>query len=149
VFLYDPPDMKPWRLVVAIVVIVAVSVYGVRYALEKRTRQKREVAYSAALTSNSELFRPGMTRKVVEDYFRARNIGFRQMCCVDRKEVSKTVYDDLVKIGQEGAPWFCSEKNIYVAFQFTGAERNGPSGSADPSDKLKAVSIYRWLEGCL
>jgi hypothetical protein len=90
-----------------------------------------------------------MTRKEVEDYLRARHINFRQMCCVDVKTFSKGVYDDLAQIGQEDAPWFCSEKNIYIAFQFTGQARNAAGWGADDSDKLKTVSIYRWLEGCL
>jgi hypothetical protein len=125
-----------------------VVAFGVRQVLEKRAEQKREVAYQSALRSYSEHFRSGMTRKEVEDYLRARNIRFQQMCCVDHK-LSKTVWDDLTKIGQERAPWFCSENNVYIAFQFSGLERKGVGGSADPSDMLMAVSVYHWLEGCL
>jgi hypothetical protein len=70
------------------------------------------------------------------------------MCCVDTNEFSKGVYDELTKIGQEDAPWFCSEKNVYVAFQFRGiAHKQG--FEADSSDTLHAITIYRWLEGCL
>ena len=65
------------------------------------------------------------------------------MCCVDIKK-SVDVWDDLVKIAQEDAPWFCSEKNIYIAFQFTGT-----ASRAEPSDKLISVTVYPWLEGCL
>jgi len=57
-----------------------------------------------------------MTRKQVEDYLSARNLSFRQMCCVSVKEFSRGVYDnaydDLVKIAQEEVPWFCSENNV-------------------------------------
>ena len=89
-----------------------------------------------------------MSRKEVEDYLRARKAGFRLMCCVDIKDSSKGVYDELTKVGQEDPPWFCSEKNIYVALQFTGASHK-EGFEADPSDTLRAITIYRWLEGCL
>jgi len=140
--------MKRWLSLILVLTVVAAVAFGVRHVLEKRSEQKREIAYQSALRSYSERFQPGMTRKEVEDYLRARNIRFQQMCCVDHK-LSKTVLDDLTKIGQESAPWFCSEHNVYVAFQFKGPERNDLGGSADPSDTLKAVSLHHWLEGCL
>ncbi len=90
-----------------------------------------------------------MTRKEVEDYLRTRNAPFRHMCCVDTKQFLKWVYDDLTKIGQEDAPWFCSEKNVYIAFQFAGNSPHNGGPSAEPTDMLTAVTIYPWLEGCL
>jgi hypothetical protein len=91
-----------------------------------------------------------MTRREVEEYLRTRNVRFRQMCCVETSQrFSTNVYDDLAKIGQEDAPWFCSEKNVYVAFQFTGSQGNTTGPAADASDRLRTISIYSWLEGCL
>jgi hypothetical protein len=141
-FVYDPADMTRWRLAAAIALIMALSVVGVRYALEQRSQekneqQKREIIYHSRLLSYSAVLKPGMNRKDVEDYLRTKSITFRQMCCVDFKDTSPRGYDDLAKIGQEAAPWACSEKNVYVAFQF------------DTSDTLKSVTLYRWLEGCL
>jgi hypothetical protein len=91
-----------------------------------------------------------MTRKEVEDLLRAKNKAFQQMCCVDIKK-PMGVWDDLVKIAQEDAPWFCSEKNVYIAFQFAGSRppERAPGWDAEASDKLTAVSLYPWLEGCL
>ena len=149
VFRYDSANMKHWRLLTVVLVAVAMSVIGVRHVLEKPAQQKREVAYQAALRPYSEVLRPGMTRNEVESYLRAENVRFGQMCCVDPTDLSKGVYDDLTKIGQEDAPWFCSEMNIYVAFQFTGPDRHAVGWTADASDTLKSVTIYRRLEGCL
>jgi hypothetical protein len=42
VLVYDPADMKGWRLPAAIAVIVALSVVGIRHALEQRSQQKHE-----------------------------------------------------------------------------------------------------------
>ena len=140
--------MKYWFLLAAIVVIAFVMI-GAHNVREKRSQQKREAAYQTALRSYSEVLKPGMTRKEVEDYLRARNASFRQMCCVNRKDFSKRAYDDLTMIGREDAPWVCSEKNIYIAFQFSGTETRSGAPTAEASDKLTAVTVYPWLEGCL
>ena len=72
------------------------------------------------------------------------------MCCVDTShDYSKIVYDDLTKIGQEDAPWFCSENAVYIAFQFTRPTRTAGEADAEDSDRLRAVTIHHWLEGCL
>jgi hypothetical protein len=138
--------MKYWRLVAAVVVIIflAIAINNVR---QKRSQQKRDLAYEAALRSYSEVFRPGMTPNEVEGLLRARNKVFRQMCCVDLKK-SMDVWDDLVKIAQEDPPWVCSEKNVYIAFQFAGTRPHATPPSAEPSDRLTAVTVYPWLEGC-
>jgi|ERR1022692_469916 hypothetical protein len=139
--------MKYWRLLLAIVLITIVVIV-VNNGREKRSQQKRDLAYQAELRSYSEVFQPGMTRKEVEDLLRTRNKVFRQMCCVDIKK-SMDVWDDLVKIAQEDPPWVCSEKNVYIAFQFAGTEPHATPPSAEPTDKLTAVTVYPWLEGCL
>lgn len=142
------PKLKYWLLILAVVIItsVAIEIHNVR---ENRAQRKRNVVYQMTLRSYSEVLKPGMTRKEVEDYLRARNTPIRQMCCVGRKKLSRSVYDDLAKIGQEDAPWFCSEKNIYVAFEFDGTEPRAPAWAAEASDKLTTVTLYPWLEGCL
>lgn len=71
------------------------------------------------------------------------------MCCVGIKESSDRAYDDLTKIGQEDAPFFCEENNVYVAFEFASLYKPNGTWSADPSDALKAVKIYRMLDRCL
>src|SRR6202158_462286 len=139
--------MRYWPLFAA-VVVVAFALLGIHNVREKRLQQKRDVAYQTALRSYSEVIKPGMTRREVEDLLHARNKVFRQMCCVDIKK-SMDIWDDLIKIAQEDAPWVCSEKNIYIAFQFAGTERHATPPRAEPSDKLTAVTIFPWLEGCL
>jgi uncharacterized membrane-anchored protein YhcB (DUF1043 family) len=137
-----------WRLLAAIAVVI-LAVVGIHNLREKKAQAKRDAAYQMTLRSYSATFKPGMTRKEVEDYFHANRIVFRQMCCVDYKS-SKSVWDDLTKISQEDAPWFCSEKNIYIAFQFAGSRSDrAPGWDAEASDNLTAVSLYPWLEGCL
>ena len=104
--------MKRWGVSVSAFFVIALLVLGVHHALARRAQQERESHYKAALLSYSRDLNPGMKRKEVEDYLHAKNAPFRQMCCVDVKKFSKSVYDDLTKIGAENAPWFCSEKNV-------------------------------------
>jgi hypothetical protein len=139
---------KYWRLFLATAIAI-LALFAVHSLGEARAQRKREAAYEVILRSYAQVLKPGMTRKEVEDYLRARNRLFRQMCCVNQNRFSQNVYDDLTNIGQEDAPWFCSEKNIYVAFQFAGRGSHATAPSAEASDTLTAVTIYPWLEGCL
>jgi hypothetical protein len=138
---------KYWRLFLAAAIAI-LAVFAVHRLGEARAQTKREAAYEVILRSYAQVLKPGMTRKDVEDYLRERNVAFRHMCCVDFKS-SKSVWDDLVKIGQEKPPFVCSEKNVYVAFQFAGEGTHKSGWDSQPSDKLTAVTFYPWLEGCL
>jgi hypothetical protein len=145
--------MRRWYLYVAAALIAALLVgFSVRHFLEVRAQKRREVEYQKALRSYSQSLKTGVTRKQVEDYLSARKIPFQQVCCVKVKEFSRGVYDDayddLVQIGQEDAPWFCRQNNVYIALQFFGSYRNSPP-RADASDKLKDVTIYHRFDGCL
>ena len=124
---------------------LAVLFAAVPKAVGQSAKQKREAAYQAALQSYSVILKPGMTRKSVEDYLHEKAITYQTMCCVDER----SAYADLVKIGKEKHPWYCSEHNVYIAFQFIDDPHEGLRISGRDSDKLKSITIYHWLEGCL
>ena len=107
-------------------------------------QQKREAAYQAKLQSYSDVLKPGMTRKNVEDYLRGKGVEFGKLCCVDKE----SVFSDLVKIGKEKHPWYCEEHNVYIAFQFAAVEPH-KGWEAYGSDTLKSITVYHKLEGCL
>lgn len=141
---------RPWRFTILGLLAITLVAVTVWRTLEKREREKREVTYQRTLLSYSKVLTPGMSRKDVEDYFHSRNIVFQQMCCVDPNTFSKGVYDDLVRIGHEDAPWFCSEHNVYVAFEFAGQRASdGNPQDAQPRDRLTAVTISHRLERCM
>ena len=119
-----------------------------RYAVKSKARKRREAEYQVTLHSYAQILRPGVTRKEVESYLRAKDLKFQQMCCV---ELRKHSLDDLVKIGSEDPPWYCSENNVYIAFQFEDSEKSATKKMwvADDQDKLRAVTEFRWLETCL
>jgi hypothetical protein len=142
--------MKRILPLILVLFVAGLCGLGVRYRLKKRVQRRREAVYEAALRSYTQVLKPGMTRKEVEDYLRAKNIEFRQICCVDIKESSKRrSWDDLTRIGEEDVPFVCRENNVYVAFQFTDHEQRGTGWQANDLDALKALSIYHSLEGCL
>jgi len=142
--------MKRILLSILVLVVVGLLVLGIRHGWKRQARRQREAAYQTDLRSYSQVLKPGMTRKEVEDDLRGKNVKFQQMCCVDATELSKRhSWDDLTKIGEEDAPWFCGENNVYLAFQFTDQGQHERWGSANDLDTLKAISIYHWLERCL
>lgn len=143
---------KTWPLKLAFVAL-ALSVVGggTWYGLKAQAQGRRDAAYQMTLRSYDRVLKPGTTRGKVEGYLGARNTSFQRMCCVDAARLSERAsWDDLVKIGQEKPPWFCSENYVYIAFQFIDREPPTESGkTADDFDTLKSVSIYRQLGGCL
>ena len=111
--------MKRILLLIFLLIGVGLFVLGVRHGVQLQAKRKRETAYQSALLSYTQVLKPGMTRKEVEDYLRARNVDFGQNCCVvGIQPHPKHSLDDITKVGEEGAPWFCSEHYVFVAFQF-------------------------------
>src|SRR5260370_6436491 len=102
---YDPADMKRWSLVILALIVVTLSAFTVRHVRQKRAQRKREAIYESALRSYSEALKPGMTRNDVEGYLKAKNVKFTHMCCVAQHTGA---FDDLTKIWQDDAPWYCS-----------------------------------------
>jgi hypothetical protein len=142
--------MKRVLLLIFLLVGVGLLVLGIRHALKLQAKRKREAAYQSALLSYTQVLKAGMTRKEVEDYLRARNVGFSQMCCVVGIQVHpKHSLDDIAKVGQEDAPWFCSEHYVFVAFQFEDHGQYKSILGADDKDILKSVTIFDQLGGCL
>jgi len=68
------------------------------------------------------------------------------MCCI---RVPRTAYADIVKIGEEKAPWYCNQYNVYVAFEFETTEPHGTVTDARDSDRLETTSLFPLLEECL
>jgi hypothetical protein len=138
--------MRRWRLLFLALFLIVLGAGVFRYA-RARAQKRREVTYQSLLRSYSQTFTPGMTRKDVEASLRRDGKTLQQMCCMDSSRRS-SAYDDLTKIGDESAPWFCSQHNVYIGFEFNAVESHeGPK--AIDSDRLTTVRIFHWLEGCL
>jgi hypothetical protein len=127
--------------------VLIVSVFGIKYVIDRRAERKSQIEYQSVLKEYSAALEPGLTRREVESYLRLKGRPFRQMCCVG---VRRNALADLVRIGNEGAPWYCSQNNVYVALEFEATEPlQGIMPEARDSDRLEDVLLFPWLEGCL
>lgn len=135
--------MKRW-LVWVIGLLLALSAgVAVRSHVKSEAKKRRDVAYEAVLSAYAQHLTPGMPRKQVEEYLRARGAPFTQMCCLQQRTLA-----DLVKIGEEDAPWYCSEYRVHIAFDFAAIEPHDSLEAYD-SDILKTITIFRQFGGCL
>ena len=146
--------IRPVRLGLTLVAICAAAISnGCEERLpsksELEAQQKREAVHQSQVDAYAEVIKPGMTRKQVEDYLRGKKIPFQQMCCV----AGENSLSDLVKIGTDKKPWFCSEHDVFAAIQFATVpsnERHIVSGyPAFDTDVLKRITVFHWLGGCL
>jgi hypothetical protein len=135
-----------WFALSIALVVVSAAVFT-RSVIDRRAERKRKAEYQAVTRSYAEALKPGTSRSAVEGCLRARNQPFGQ---VWRIAGSRNAWTDLVKIGQEKAPWYCSENNVYVAFAFDSAELDSSLlPKARDADRLITVVLYPMLEGCL
>ena len=140
-------------MTIASVLLLALSIWFVQHLRERHRAEERGAQYQMVLAGYASQVKPGMTREEVERYLQTTGKQFKQMCCVaisKGKHVSfdRAGYDDLVKIGEESAPWGCSENNVYIAFEFNPKSLDEVS-STNGSDILKMVSVFHQLEDCM
>jgi hypothetical protein len=145
-----------WRsvsMVVSAALIVSISVWFAAHVRNRRKAAEREAGYQIVLAKYASDLKPGMNREQVERYLQSNGAQFRQMCCVanfrgEYVSLRGAGWDDLVKIGEESAPFICNENNVYIAFEFNPKSR-GELSDTNPSDVLKEVSVFHELERCL
>jgi hypothetical protein len=126
------------------VVAVLISALVVRKITRDAARRKREIRYTVAFKAYSQALHPGMKRKDIEEYLRSRNTKFSWIfTAFGGRRVSQ--YADIVKIGEEAAPWYCSEAYVYVAFEFAPVR----DFRQTDSDVLQRVEMFRPYTGCL
>lgn len=141
---------KRWRSFILIVLVVAcvlIAGFAVLSWSRQNAQRERDLGYQSALQKYRDDLGSATTRDDVERNLQSKNVKFRQLCCVDNEN---SAYSDLVLIGKEDPPWYCSENNVYIAFQFGASE--GPESRPPSSagvDVLKAITVYQKLDDCL
>ncbi len=138
----EPAIETPIVLLILILVVAPLIFFGVRYEMkvraETQAQGKRETTYQAALRSYSQILKPGMKRKAVEDYLRFNKTEFLRLSL-----------DDLTKIGEDEPTWVCGRTGVYVKFQFTGVGQREPRFDANDEDTLDEIKIFHWGNTCL
>ena len=140
-------------MIIASIALIGSGIWLVQHVRERHKAAEREASYQTVLAKYTSELKPGTSREQVERHLQTDGRRFRQMCCVENfrgqyVSLKGAGYDDLVKIGEERAPWFCSENNVYIAFEFN-PKSHGELSDTNGSDILKRVSVFRQLEGCL
>jgi hypothetical protein len=108
--------------------------------------QRREAVYQETLQSYSADLKPGVSRKEVENYLRAKNTTFQHWRGIHEPEVLA----DAIRIGKEWHPWYCNEHNVYIFFRFEAVKPRSRSIEApDDSDVLREITVEHRLEGCI
>jgi hypothetical protein len=133
-------DKRRWWLLVMGAAFLIICVLGIKGVMDKRAERKRQTEYEVVLKEYSDALKSGMSRREVESYLRLRGRSFQQMCCVT---VPRNAYADIVKIGEEKAPWYCNKYNVYVAFEFGTTEPHGTLTDARDSDTLERTALFR------
>jgi hypothetical protein len=137
--------MRRWLSVVFLVITVATAVWLSVHLRDVRMKRERAIHYEQKLRSYTDVLSPGATRKRVEDVLRARGIQYERVSGFDTSHV----YADLVEIGTEPAPWYCSKNNVYVKFAFDAADPGLNQISDSDRDVLLSIAVTPWLQDCL
>jgi hypothetical protein len=138
---------KRWLAFTTLVVALIIVSLVIQHVLQKRAEERRLVQYHATVRMYADALQQSTSRAVVEAYLRTRGKAFQQMCCVN---TPRNAWADLVNIGEEHVPWFCSQHNIYVAFVFDAPEHlKAQTQTAESTDTLTDVVLYPRLEGCM
>ena len=136
---------KRWRsslLIFAIVVCVLSAGFAALSWSRQNAQRKRDFGYQSALQQYRNDLHSAAKREDVESYLQSRRIQFGPLCCGDDEPNGSS---DFVLLGNEEAPWYCSENKVYIAFQFD----TYPPGSRANSDRLKAITIDHKFDDCL
>jgi hypothetical protein len=138
--------MRKHLRLITLISLIFVSVVVAGFAAlswsRKIAERKRDFGYLSALQHYRSDLHSAATRGDVESYLQSRRIQFGPLRCVDDEPNGSS---DFVLIGTEDAPSYCSENNVYIAFQFD----TYPSGSRANSDRLKGITIDHKLDDCL
>lgn len=127
-------------------IVIAALAFGLRGVLRARAQQKREVVHQSALASYAKKLPLGMPRKDVDRYLRENHVSFSRRCCFEERGV----FADVVKVGEDAAPSYCSETDVYIALEFAGTQpTHSLSAPANDLDALHRIAIERVGSGCL
>jgi hypothetical protein len=131
-------DHKKLRLLSLFLVSVSLGALG--GCVARRAR--------AAVATYSQDLKPGMTRKEVEDYFRANKISFRHRCCGGGS--NEHSLDDFIEIGTQHIPVPCGDSTSYVVFIYDAQTWHPPAGlpQADDRDTLRSITTISEVDDC-
>jgi len=103
--------MRRWQILIVAIVFIGIFVGAFQW-YRLRAQRKRNALYQSTLKAFSGEFPPGVTRKIVEDHLRTKGIPIER----ELGPGSLDTLSDIVVIGYDPTPWFCSSWPVYIAF---------------------------------
>jgi hypothetical protein len=88
---------------------------------------------------------PYRERSAVETALTPRGHSFQRMCCLLNE--NRNTLEDIVRIGSEPRPWYCTENDMYLVFEFDSMP--DAQSPRHPDDRLRRIALSPWLGGCL
>jgi hypothetical protein len=137
-----------WFVLGAGLFVGSIAVYSHQRLDRRRLDRERAATYETALQTYRQALPLGTTRQDVEAYLQKMGRPVRRMCCMDSsRSADERVLDLLTKVGVEPAPFYCSERNVYVGFEFAPSVPH-PKVDGTASDRLTRIRLFHWTEGC-
>lgn len=137
--------MKRWLAGLIVLAILIPVVIALRLIRKERRDKARVAGNQQALLAYSRAFKPGISRKQLEDSLKESGVKFSEVCCYQER----SAFAAQVKVGEEDTPWYCSEWPAYVVFEFTGTQPADPLPKISDMDVLKTIHLASGGEGCL
>lgn len=111
--------------------------------------QRRESGYQETLRSYICTFPLATPRSDVETRLRTEGQAFHHSCCIRRApRGGEGAWDVMIPIGEESAPWYCSEHTIYIGVEFA-PDTPRTDLEARDADTVSSVTLLRQMGGCL
>ena len=87
----------------------------------------------------------GMRWDDVKAYLKARGVKYVEMCCYE----TGGPFSTLIRVGEEPAPWYCSEWTEFVALEFSATEPRPRISGPLNTDVPRLVHLTSLGTGCL
>jgi hypothetical protein len=133
-------EFLAWLLL--LLVVAGLTRAGVQHRVnvraELQAQEKRAEVYQQAWQAYTQVPKPGINRKEIEDYLHLNKIEFQ-----------REPIDDLRTIASEGPPWYCGTPDVYWKFHFNHADRKKPQEDIDDKDTLSEIKIAHFSDRCL
>jgi hypothetical protein len=142
---------------VAILISLALTATSQGCASRQQVQAKHEAGDQAVLRKYMDDFKPGVTRKEVEDYLQAKGVHFSRYgdmklyrpLVSGAKAVTPNLaaWSDMIRIRNEHVAWLCGDGVVFIAIQFEASE-DPHSTVAQGSDRLTEVGLYYLPPDC-
>ena len=138
----ERPAMKP-RILIPLAVAAAIAItFATLHLHRTHSRNAHQAQYRAVLEAWSNEIAVGMNRTDAENVLHQKDIPFLRASVQGSRGL-----DDLITIGHETPPFFCSNDDVYVRVSFNTSAGSLPT--AHPTDRVQQIDLFEMPRACL